>query len=128
MNLEAYKKALPAVNAFRLCYRFGQGPEAFVTKLPVELEQAIEQLIIDARRVKLYDDWSETDWKSEFRCFESRCEPVSHWEEMSPLWNVAEEMPRCDSCGKHSIYDNVCDNRCTEKTTDVCNVCTVNTG
>lgn len=45
-RLDAFQKILPALHALRMCHRFGRGPDVHVTKLPVEIEQIIEELVV----------------------------------------------------------------------------------
>ncbi|KAK5119358.1 hypothetical protein LTR85_007714 [Meristemomyces frigidus] len=127
-HLEAYGKALPVIHALRLCHRFGKGPAVYITKIPVEIEQAIEELILDNRRTR-WDSWSWSEWRSEFRCFESQCEPAGHMEELSPFWDAAhEQLETCKPCTDASIHENVCENRCTDKTAEPCDVCKAEPG
>ncbi|KAK5136845.1 hypothetical protein LTR08_001767 [Meristemomyces frigidus] len=122
-HLEAYEKALPIINALRLCHRFGQGPDAHITRIPVELEQAIEEFVLDARRT-CWHSWSEPDWKSEFSCFESTCEPNGHCDQMSGILDGAyDTLEACESCAEHGVWQAVCDKRCTKESTNTCDVC-----
>lgn len=40
-HLEAYINLLPTITTLRLCNRFGQGEEAYIKRLPVELVSEI---------------------------------------------------------------------------------------
>lgn len=73
MCLEAFKQVLPKLQALRLCYRFGKGPKVGITKLPVEVEQMIEGLLVKSYLSRWHGAWCER-----FMHFEKRCEPVSH--------------------------------------------------
>lgn len=94
-NLQAYKTALPVLNALRLCHRFGQGPDVHVTKLPVEIEQAIEDIIFNANLSRL-------PFADAFEHFESRCMPVDHLDdEYGELYfDVRDEIHEklCEKC------------------------------
>ena len=46
-RLQAYRETLPMLTALRLCHRFGTGSNVYITKLPNEVEQAIENIIFD---------------------------------------------------------------------------------
>lgn len=72
-SLEAYSNYKDAINAFRLCHRLGRGPGVHVSKLPRELELAIEELVIKEARNAISESWV-----SEFRCVEARCAPIDH--------------------------------------------------
>jgi hypothetical protein len=70
-HLEAYMKTRPAINALRLCHRFGTGPHCYINKLPVELIGEIEKYVVAPARVEALETWS-----SEYKCFELRCDLV----------------------------------------------------
>lgn len=70
-HLQAYKEALPVLTALRLCHRFGKGKDVHVNRLPVEIEQAIEDIIFDTKL-------SYSPYRAAFEHFESRCAPVDH--------------------------------------------------
>lgn len=44
--LQGFAKSLPSCNAFRLSHRFGQGPKAYLNRLPQELVETIAEEII----------------------------------------------------------------------------------
>jgi hypothetical protein len=44
-RLEAYSNSLAIMNTLRLCHRFGQGPSATITKIPVEILCMIEDMV-----------------------------------------------------------------------------------
>jgi hypothetical protein len=83
--VEAYSKLLPRITALRLCHRYVQGPHAHITRLPVELLSAIEDLMYEAIRTRI------TTWIDTFRHFESRCEPADHLSESEheEIWDMA---------------------------------------
>ncbi|KAK5684533.1 hypothetical protein LTS10_004403 [Elasticomyces elasticus] len=126
-TMNAYKKSLPALKAIRLAHRFGTGPQVHISKLPVEILLLIEDFVCIAQRNFCeYDYFDEFDIASDFRCFESKCAPSSHWVEMSPLWDAADgKTDECVSCSEapQGIYDMKCENRCTEDTKEPCNTC-----
>ncbi|KAK4951163.1 hypothetical protein LTR10_010135 [Elasticomyces elasticus] len=47
VTIDAYTTALPTIRALRKCNRYGQGPQAYVTKLPAEIVSAIESILFD---------------------------------------------------------------------------------
>jgi len=67
-SLKAYVDTLPTVNTLRLCNCFGKGPNAFITKMPVELVKAVETHVVKPARAKV-----ATDWERDFRCFQQEC-------------------------------------------------------
>lgn len=88
-HLEAYHLLHPIRNTIRLCNRYGQGPEAHITKLPIEMLDHIEAFLTQA-----YRDIILPQWRKDFRCWEDRCEPIDHlvdWEILN-LYNGH----RCD--------------------------------
>lgn len=96
-SLEAYSNYKDGVNTFRLCHRFGHGPDVHVSKLPREHELAIEQFVItEARNV------TSDRWLSGFRCVEARCAPVDHYglviEDMTYGELVADMLHDCGPC------------------------------
>lgn len=93
-HLKAYKKCLPALSALRLCNRYGKGPTAHITKLPVELLQEIEGHVFQHVLHGVTGDW-----KWVFRHFESRCEPLDHAEDPTVMYDVKEDFEDlCDKC------------------------------
>lgn len=54
-NLEAYVKLQPTINTLRLCQRFG-GAHAPIVRLPVELLNGIEDVLVEDEREKLRKD------------------------------------------------------------------------
>ncbi|KAK5729538.1 hypothetical protein LTR17_011841 [Elasticomyces elasticus] len=128
-NLAAYKRTLPALTTLRLAHRFGQGPQAHITKLPVEMLLLIEDFVIEARRdTNVWDDgWDPYDTASNFACFESRCAPSHHWVEPEDLWDDAHaRTTECKSCQEapEGLFSNkACHNRCTKHTVDPCQAC-----
>ncbi|CAK1364603.1 Versiconal hemiacetal acetate reductase [Cercospora beticola] len=79
-HLDAYTSLQPAFRMLHLCNRFGTGSEAFVTKLPMELVQHIEEYIFKDKQEELIPDWSR-----DFRCWQNLCEPVDHLTEAAIL-------------------------------------------
>ena len=74
-HLEAYLETLPNINALRLCNCFGTGPEAHISKLPIELLTHIEAEIIEPVRQTRLSAWSQN-----FKCFEQTCTWRDHYD------------------------------------------------
>ncbi|KAK3073107.1 hypothetical protein LTR53_005588 [Teratosphaeriaceae sp. CCFEE 6253] len=127
-HVDAYAKVLPVLHALRLAHRFGKGPHAHITKLPVEIELAIEDLIITAERGAYNYVWH--DMRCDFACYESECAPSQHYEEeMSPLWDAASDaVTLCATCTAYGVYDGACKEKCDEKTAIRCAKCQVRLG
>ena len=119
-HLEAYKKSLPTINTLRLCQRFGQGPGATITKLPVEILLAIEKIIFENTRSAIREDWvwPPTGWVHSFCHYEGRCEPSDHdTGENTPLYETAADDCRdefCDKCKAGETYHFECDVGCDD--------------
>ncbi|GAB7343453.1 hypothetical protein MBLNU457_1477t1 [Dothideomycetes sp. NU457] len=73
-HLEAHKKMKATIDTLRLCNRFGKGPNAKVTKLPVELVEMIEQEILREPRAT-----AARAWERRHACIEQRCQPLDHF-------------------------------------------------
>lgn len=117
-RIERYTKTLPQLHALRLCYRFGKGHDVHITKLPIEVEQAIEELVVKAWTsfdCKHYELLGE--WRDQFACFESRCAPMDHLEDCnSPLSDgISDKYGPCDEC-EEDMYSGKCKNVCNDKT------------
>jgi hypothetical protein len=129
-HLEAFEKALPTLHALRLCHRFGRGDGVHVTRLPHEIEQTIENLVLAAHRIET--SWSWTDWRSEFRCFECRCDPESHLtgEETTFYESVRDELQICQGCSDADgeIYGDACNKKCASNAKSKCRECSKKTG
>ncbi|KAK5745374.1 hypothetical protein LTR17_001535 [Elasticomyces elasticus] len=124
VTIDAYTTALPTIRALRKCNRYGQGPQAYVTKLPAEIVSAIESILFD-KQLRQYNPQHMT-WEVEFSCFESTCAPSDHFKGSGlDLGSAADEymmdFEECDSCSKNSYgpqdkYDGKCENRCRAHT------------
>ncbi|KAK3113251.1 hypothetical protein LTR53_009653 [Teratosphaeriaceae sp. CCFEE 6253] len=126
-HVDAYAKVLPLLHALRLAHRFGKGPHAHITKLPAEIELAIEDLIIRSARGSYNYVWC--DLRSNFACYESRCAPSQHFEDMSPLWDAAfDTTPTCETCTGYGVHGSPCEKKCTKKTAIPCGKCAVQLG
>jgi hypothetical protein len=68
--VEAYVEILPSIIALRLCNKFGKGPECHIRKLPTELFDVIEQLVVKPERKKRLVLWSQL-----LRCYTGQCNP-----------------------------------------------------
>lgn len=110
-RLEHYAEVLPTLKALRLCHRFGQGQDAHVTKLPVELELAIEAIIIQDKQCPSQHGWEK--WADKFRHYERRCAPMDHVEDMPspPADQLSEMYTPCTKC-EEIIDVKLCDARC----------------
>ena len=69
-HLEAYVDTLPVITALRLCNKFGKGPECHIRKLPTEIVDAVEELVINLEREKRLIRWSQL-----LRCYTGQCNP-----------------------------------------------------
>ncbi|KAK5719755.1 hypothetical protein LTR17_015206 [Elasticomyces elasticus] len=135
-HLDSYWQALPNLHSLRLCWKFGKGKDVHITTLPVEIEQAIEHLLIQAEHHtsdgRYIFDWVEREW--EFDCFESTCFPSSHTSDMTPpLLNIVDAQAEyCEVCkeqdrhGRCMAYANAskCLHRCSSET-GTCSPCQV---
>lgn len=124
-HLDAFISTLPQIHALRMCHLFGRGSDVHITKLPVEIEQAIEELIVESWDSFDCDNWMPLGtWKEQFECFESRCEPMYHVpDSQSPLSDaVSYELTECTNC-QDDPYNGKCENRCTDRTKDSCDEC-----
>ncbi|KAF2839663.1 hypothetical protein M501DRAFT_1015758 [Patellaria atrata CBS 101060] len=72
-HLEAYVESRPAIHALRACYRFGQGPDVYVNRLPVELLLLVEEEILTS-----YRDKAKSLWNKDFQCWKDDCTPMEH--------------------------------------------------
>ncbi|KAK4902532.1 hypothetical protein LTR27_000469 [Elasticomyces elasticus] len=101
-HLDAYTKALPDLHYLRLCWKFGKGEDVHITRLPVEIEQAIEHLLLQSRR-RQYDHHYIPGWydrESDFACFDSTCYPSAHYDVGTPLIDIVHERQpeNCKGC------------------------------
>ncbi|KAL9534815.1 hypothetical protein SMMN14_01246 [Sphaerulina musiva] len=121
-RLEHYAEVLPTLNGLRLCHRFGQGQDAHVTRLPVELELAIEAIIIQDKQSPLQHGWEK--WADKFRHYEGRCAPIDHVEDIaSPLVDQLSDMHTlCKKC-EDNIDVELCDLRCQPGDLSPCYTC-----
>lgn len=113
----------PTLDALRLCHRFGRGPNVHITKLPLELEQEIERLIIQQKKRPHYFD----SWANKFMHYEGRCAPLDHGDDCwSPLYDSFEDFDSCTMCTNDDHwYDTAkCLRRCSENTATKCSTCT----
>ncbi|SMQ46542.1 unnamed protein product [Zymoseptoria tritici ST99CH_3D7] len=126
-NLMAFEQAVPELRALRLCHRFGKGPNVHITKLPAELELLVEGFCLEPRTGKgrRHRGHHAMDWEYDFRCFESRCSPLMHMHECSPLLDrVLDMFEYCDTCpGEDYTFENCATHCKNSKTTDLCGVC-----
>ncbi|GAB1733579.1 hypothetical protein NU195Hw_g1766t1 [Hortaea werneckii] len=73
-HLEAYVNLQPTINTLRMCNRFGKGDQAAITKLPVELLNEVEDILMEEERRK-----TRKEWEADFRCFQLHCESRDHY-------------------------------------------------
>lgn len=73
-RLEAYINALDTVTTLRLCHRFGKGPQATISTLPVELVHLIEYQILREEQSATLESWQK-----DFKCFKQQCQPIDHF-------------------------------------------------
>ncbi|KAK4545957.1 hypothetical protein LTR36_002521 [Oleoguttula mirabilis] len=98
-HLESYIKLQPTFTAFRLCWTFGNGPQAFLHRLPIELVKCIEDLLTAEARLP-----AEEEWSSDYECFIGACRPLNHVrecyrEELSYAYDKGPDTHLCDdSC------------------------------
>jgi hypothetical protein len=76
-HLEAYTNTLPVITALRLCNRFGKGTNCYISKLPTELIDAIEHLVLEPERERCLVSWSKElkCWKRDCNMFEDHFTP-----------------------------------------------------
>ena len=67
-HLEAYVETIPAITALRLCNRFGKGENCYIHKLPTELVDAVEKLIVEPERERRLAEWTR-----EMKCWAKKC-------------------------------------------------------
>ena len=84
-HLEAYVQTIPAITALRLCNRFGKGDDCHIHKLPVELVDEVEKLIIEPERERRLAVWIR-----EMKCWSKKCYFITR---PSPAYR-AKSVPR----------------------------------
>ncbi|KAF2171755.1 hypothetical protein M409DRAFT_17990 [Zasmidium cellare ATCC 36951] len=99
-NVEAFIKLQPIINALRLCHRFGNSG-APITRLPVELLNNIEEVLLKAEREKQREQWQE-----DYQCFRQACSTLDHYteediDEIRGVMGICE----CDECGESGRHD-----------------------
>jgi hypothetical protein len=77
-HLEAYEDSFPKLHTLRLCHRYGKGPKAHITKLPLEILRFVEDFVLDKDRRAYEYRFHGNDWEDAFYHFESRCQPIDH--------------------------------------------------
>ncbi|KAK5711265.1 hypothetical protein LTR15_012555 [Elasticomyces elasticus] len=128
-RLDCYTKALPQLHTLRLCHRFGTGSNVHITRLPLELEQAIEDILVHITRPNIVGYQLLGSRGEQFACFESRCAPMDHMEDCySPLSDAAShEMQLCGEC-EDDMYTDSCERVCTDDTAEKCMHCKTSSG
>lgn len=101
-----------------------------VARLPAELEQEIESLLIkDQRAARYVSNWHESVWEEKFLHYEGRCAPIDHFEDFfspySPLSDACEGLDFCSECegGEYWVTEK-CLKRCLEHSAVKCYTCT----
>lgn len=95
-HLQAYVLLQPAIRMIRLCNRFGKGPQAAITKLPIEIVTEIEAYLSEHEREE-----QRHNWKTDFTCFQGLCSPLDHMSdtERVGLWqDFFTDCPHCGGC------------------------------
>lgn len=72
-HLEAYVNLQPTISTLRLCNRYGSGPKAFITKLPIELLATVEELLMETEKASL-----RSEWLADFNCSRLACRIEDH--------------------------------------------------
>lgn len=123
-SLEAYAKAAQTLHMLRLCHRFGQGPDVHVTKIPAEIELAIEALVIAAAKRQASCPWD--NWSSSFSHFEGNCAPMDHIPDCySPLSDALDGgVPLCETCEESYVDTETCEKACKTGDPELCWTCT----
>lgn len=113
-HLQAYVETLPAITTLRLCNRFGTGPKCFINKLPTELIEQIEGLIVQSVREEHRKVWSKM-----YRCWTDNCEMLTDHHSVAEQFDLAHEhlgyfcehiasefcqIVTCDECEEHKCY------------------------
>lgn len=111
-HLEAYDTVRPALMTLRLCHRFGRGFEVYITKIPVELVEKIEDIMFESALAAIpYANWAEP-----FHHFEGRCAPMDHVDQEDKLKKTFAKVKAkvkgklCGDCIKES--ETVCSAQC----------------
>lgn len=117
-RLEHYAGVLPTLKGLRLCHRFGQGQDAHVTRLPVELELAIEAIIIQDKQSP--SKHGREKWADKFRHYEGRCSPTDH-----EGYSFSDDLSDWTPCGKCDGIPDVelCELRCQPGALSPCHTC-----
>lgn len=74
-HLEIFNELRPTLDALRLCNAFGQGPEAHITKLPIELIERIGMCLVEPERAEARQKWEQV-----FKCFRNKCVAIDHYD------------------------------------------------
>ncbi|EMF17458.1 uncharacterized protein SEPMUDRAFT_57899 [Sphaerulina musiva SO2202] len=117
-RLEHYAGVLPTLKGLRLCHRFGQGQDAHVTRLPVEVELAIEAIIIQDKQSP--SQHGREKWADKFRHYEGRCSPTDH-----EGFSFSDDLSDWTPCGKCDGIPDVelCELRCQPGALSPCHTC-----
>ncbi|CAK3985677.1 Hypothetical predicted protein [Lecanosticta acicola] len=119
-RLEDYEKVIPTLRTLRLCHRFGRGTDVHVTKLPAELELAIEACVVRSSQ-HFYSERIRA-----FRHYEGRCAPMDHLPDCaSPLEDQVgdQDLEKCENCEDIYWEPENCKNICDSTSEDLCWYC-----
>ena len=114
-HLQAYQTVLPTLRTLRLCHKLGTGSGVYISKLPIEIKDLIEEAIVEKqiRSTAVLSTWTES-----FMHFESRCEPIDHinegyceiFPEVESELLEAEEL--CEKCQAEGESRDDCNEGC----------------
>lgn len=93
-HLQAYVLLQPTINTIRLCNRFGKGPKAAITKLPIEIVAEIEAYVTEHEREE-----QRQNWKKDFACFQGLCKPIDHMSDTEQVGMWQDFFADCEQCG-----------------------------
>lgn len=122
-QLEKYEAALPIIHTLRLCHRFGKGDNVHVMKLPVEVEQLIEDLVLNSAVIPDYAHGPDRMIVH----FENRCTPSTHANHTyadvfdAVIDDMADDL--CDTCqaSEESLFSPNCIEGCEKMVDDEIN-------
>lgn len=91
--LGAFLELRKTLSALRLCHRYGQGEQAAINRLPVEVLTHIESFLVEERRSVLL-----TRYQKNFKCYQGLCRPRDHMPrneilELATIMRTNQERP-----------------------------------
>lgn len=78
-HVQLFETLVPAINTLRMCNRFGQGDEAHITKLPMELVHRIEEYYI-LNSINTHATEHKVAVDKDYRCWKGTCDISDHFE------------------------------------------------